>query len=74
MNRTSDGRVLIDRTHMINIAREYNLFVSYSTVYRWTNEPEFPVAVGRNGKSALYLKSEFTRFLERMLGKVERDE
>jgi len=57
------NEVLINRTQMLEIAREHNLFVSSSTIHRWANSPNFPRVVGKNGKFLLYCKREFVAFL-----------
>jgi len=69
----SKGRALVDRGRMVALAREYNIFVSYSTVYRWTCEPGFPTAVGKSGKSLLYDRIDFVNFIERLVSKIESD-
>jgi len=62
---------LINRSQMLVIAQEYRLFVSHSTIHRWANTPEFPRAVGKNGKYLLYYKQEFIKFLKRRLRTIE---
>lgn len=62
--QVSKGKgILINRTQMVQIAREFNIFVSQGTIHRWANEPDFPLAVGKEGKFILYSKMEFTAYL-----------
>ena len=58
---------------MVIIARDYNLFVSKSTIHRWANEPEFPYAVGQDGRNLLYERGEFLRFLKRRLRRIQEE-
>ncbi len=64
-------KFLINRTQMLLIAQSYNIFVSKSTIHRWANEPDFPRAVGKNGKYLLYRKPEFVAFLKLKLNGIE---
>ena len=65
--------VLINRTQMIQIAREHNLFMSKSTIHRWANEPGFPYPVGKNGKYLLYSCRDFIVFLIRRLQWIQQE-
>ena len=71
MENVNAREVLINRTQMLAIAREYRLFVSNSTIHRWANSPRFPRAVGKNGKYLLYRKPEFVAFLKWRLREIE---
>lgn len=64
---------LINRNQMIAIAREFKLFVSRSTIHRWANEPEFPLAVGVDGQSLLYTRSEFIDFLKQRVREIQAE-
>lgn len=59
--------VLINRTQMLKIAQEYNIFVSQGTIHRWANEPDFPRVVGKDGKHLLYSLSEFSTYLNKRI-------
>ncbi|MDP8238476.1 MAG: hypothetical protein P9X24_05260 [Candidatus Hatepunaea meridiana] len=65
--------VLINRTQMLGIAREHRIFISKSTIHRWANESNFPLAVGKDGLKLLYERSQFVRYLKRILRKIEED-
>lgn len=71
MENVNAREVLINRTEMLKIAKEHRLFVSSSTIHRWANTPEFPRAVGKNGKYLLYRKPEFVAFLKWRLREIE---
>lgn len=71
MENVKEREVLINRTQMLVIAREYRLFVSNSTIHRWANTPNFPRVVGKNGKFLLYYKQEYLTFLKRRLSEIE---
>ena len=73
MSNSLINRSLINRSQMVQIAHEHNLFVSKSTIHRWANEPGFPLAVGQNGKYLLYLRQEFIDFLKRRLRKIKEE-
>lgn len=73
MPLTTEKDVLINRSQMVRIAREHNLFISKSTVHRWANEPGFPYPVGQNGRYLLYHQSEFITFLKRRLRKIQEE-
>jgi len=60
-------RKLINRKQMLEIAREYNIFVSIGTIHRWANEPSFPRPIGKEGKFLLYLRDNFISFLKHRL-------
>lgn len=63
--------VLINRTQMVEIAEEYNIFVSSGTIHRWANEPDFPLAVGKESKNLLYIHSDFIQYLRKRLRKIQ---
>ena len=71
MENVREKDVLINRSQMLAIAREYRLFVSNSTIHRWANSPSFPRVVGKNGKYLLYRKPEFVAFLKWRLREIE---
>jgi len=71
MENVKEIEVLINRSQMFVIAREYRLFVSNSTIHRWANSPRFPRVVGKNGKYLLYRKLEFVAFLKWRLREIE---
>ncbi len=73
MTQTIERNTLINRSQMVIIARDYNLFVSKSTIHRWANEPEFPYAVGQDGRNLLYERGEFLRFLKRRLRRIQEE-
>jgi hypothetical protein len=73
MENAKEKDVLINRSQMLQIAREYNIFVSQGTIHRWANEPEFPLVVGKEGKYFLYLRSDFTIFLNQRLRKIQEE-
>ena len=63
--------VLITRSQMLRIAKEYRMFISLSTIHRWANEPDFPLVVGQNGRNLLYARKEYISFLERRLARLQ---
>jgi hypothetical protein len=69
MELVKEKDVLINRTQMLQIVREYNIFVSIGTIHRWANEPDFPRVVGKKGKFLLYAK---TNFISYLIGKREK--
>jgi len=71
MENVKEREVLINRSQMLTIAREYRLFVSNSTIHRWANTPNFPRAVGKEGKYLLYKKPEYVAFLKWRLREIE---
>ncbi len=71
MKSVKEKDVLINRSQMLKIARDYRLFVSLSTIHRWANSPKFPGAVGKDGKYLLYWKNEFVTFLKWRLKRIE---
>ena len=71
MENVKEKDVLINRTQMLRIAREYRLFISKSTIHRWANEPDFPYPVGQNGRNLLYVRTDFEVFLKRRLLKLQ---
>ncbi len=64
---------LINRTQMVTISREYNIFISQSTIHRWANEPDFPHPIGQDGKNLLYSLVEFVNFLKQRLRRIEEE-
>jgi hypothetical protein len=62
---------LITRKQMLEIARQYNFFVSIGTIHRWANEPDFPNVVGKKGKYLLYSHRDFTIFLYKRMRKIQ---
>ena len=73
MRMVREKEVLINRIQMLNIAREYKIYVSKSTIHRWANEPDFPCAVGQDGRNLLYHENEFIKFLKRRLRRIQED-
>jgi hypothetical protein len=71
MEKKNEKYVLINRTQMLEIAREYKIFISKSTIHRWANEPGFPYPVGQNGRNLLYRETEFTSFLSKRLIQIQ---
>ena len=71
MERVKEKHVLVNRTQMIQIAKDYNIFVSLGTIHRWANEADFPLAVGKAGKYLLYYQDDFVRFLKQRLRKIQ---
>ena len=71
MDVLKDKDVLINRTQMVHIAIEYNIFVSLGTIHRWANEPDFPLAIGKKGKFLLYKRQEFETFLKKRFEKIQ---
>ena len=59
MKGMKEKDVLINRSQMLRIAREYNIFVSKSTIHQWANEPDFPLVVGQDGRCLLYSQFEW---------------
>ncbi len=62
---------LVNRSQMIRIAHEHNLFVSRGTIHRWANEPDFPMPVGKEGKFLLYSNREYRIFLLSKLKRIQ---
>ena len=73
MELVKEKEVLINRKQMIGIARKYNIFISIGTIHRWANEPDFPRVVGKNGKYLLYSPSDFSKFLNQRLNKIQEE-
>jgi len=73
MDGVKEKDALINRTQMLNIAREYRIFISKSTIHRWANEPDFPYPMGQNGRYLLYSKTEFINFLKRRLVNIQKE-
>ena len=73
MTFPKDNDRLINRSQMVMIAREHNLFVSKSTIHRWANEPDFPLPVGQNGRYLLYSRREFVAYLARRLKRIQME-
>ena len=69
MNNEKDK--LITRSQMLQIARQYRIFISKSTIHRWANESEFPYPMGQSGRNLLYLRSDFEVFLKRRLLRLQ---
>lgn len=65
MESVKEKQILINRTQMLQIAREYNIFVSLGTIHRWANEPDFPLTVGKKGKYLLYSKHSFISYIQK---------
>ena len=66
-------RDLVSRNQMVAIAKEYNLFVTLSTVHRWANEPDFPLVAGQRGRTFLYHRFEFISFLKKHLRRMQEE-
>jgi len=73
LSPTTEQDALVNRTQMVKIAREFNLFVSKGTIHRWANEADFPLAVGKEGKYLLYYLDDFVRFLKQRLRKIQEE-
>lgn len=73
MEKVNGKDVLINRTNMLEIAQEYKIFISRSTIHRWANEPDFPFPVGQNGRYLLYSEKEFISFIKKRLIKIQKD-
>ena len=73
MNPNAKQDRLISRHQMVEIASEYNLFVSMGTMHRWANEPDFPLPRGKNGKSLLYLRQEYEAFLKNRIKRIQME-
>ncbi|MBC8465642.1 hypothetical protein H8D57_01315 [bacterium] len=71
MKNVKEKDVLINRSQMVQIAREYNIFVSQGTIHRWANEPGFPMAIGKKGKFLLYSKKEFVEYVLKRVRKMQ---
>jgi len=66
-----EKEALITRKQMLEIAQQYNIFVSIGTIHRWANEPEFPNVVGKKGKYLLYSNRDFTIFIYKRMRKIQ---
>ena len=73
MKKSNEKDVLINRTEMIKIAREFKIFISRSTIHRWANERDFPVPIGKAGRNILYYKGDFSNYLEKRIRKIRED-
>ena len=73
MELLKEKEVLINRSQMLKIAREYRIFISKSTIHRWANEPDFPLAIGKDGRNLLYAKGEFIALLKKRLRRIQED-
>lgn len=73
MEGAKEKDVLINRTQMLKIAREYRIFVSKSTIHRWSNESEFPYVKGIDGKNLLYSRYDFIMFLKQRLSRIQKE-
>jgi len=73
MENVKEKEVLINRSQMLKIAREYRIFISKSTIHRWANEPDFPLAIGQDGRNLLYAKGEFIDFLRKRLRRIQEE-
>ena len=65
MESVKEKDVLINRTQMLEIAENYKIFLTKSTIHRWANARDFPLPVGKNGRHLLYSISSFINFLEK---------
>ena len=73
MASTIEQDALINRSQMVQIAREYNIFISQGTIHRWANEPDFPLPLGKDGKFLLYSRREYETFLAGRLNKIQME-
>jgi len=73
METVAEKNVLINRTQMVQIAREYNIFVSQGTIHRWANERDSPLAVGQKGRCLLYCRRDFISYLTKRLKRIQLD-
>jgi len=73
MTQTIEQDKMINRSQMVSIAREYNIFISIGTIHRWANEPDFPLVVGKEGKYLLYSQNDFVKFLNQRLRKIQEE-
>ena len=73
MEKVGEKDVLINRSQMLQIAREYKIFVTKSTIHRWANEPGFPTVIGKNGRFLLYSDQSFISFLLKRIQNMKED-
>ena len=73
MELLKEKEALINRKQMLEIAQQYNIFVSIGTIHRWANEPDFPLVVGKKGKYLLYSQKDFTKFLNQRLRQIQEE-
>ncbi|MDP8237865.1 MAG: hypothetical protein P9X24_02135 [Candidatus Hatepunaea meridiana] len=71
MERVNEKDILVNRTQMVQIAREFNIFITIGTIHRWANEPDFPLPIGKNGKFILYSKYDFTSYLKQRINRIQ---
>jgi len=65
---------LISRTEMVTLARQHNVFITKSTIHRWSEEAsDFPRIAGIDGRSRLYSEREFVAFIKRRLRKIQEE-
>ncbi len=70
----TDQDGLISRSEMLSLARLHNIFVTKSTIHRWSEEEiDFPRVVGIDGRSRLYSEREFIAFIKRRLRKIQEE-
>lgn len=70
----ADSDRLISRLEMLTLARQHNIFITKSTIYRWSQEDtDFPLVAGIDGQSRLYSQKEFLAFLKRRMRKMQED-
>ena len=72
-NSNLEVNALISRSEMLDLAREYNLVVTKSTIHRWASKSDFPAAEGQYGKAILYSREQFIDFLRKRLRRVRDD-
>ena len=73
MELVKEKEVLVNRKQMVSIAREHNIIVSLGTIHRWANEPDFPRVIGKDGKYFLYSPSDFSKFLNQRMRKIQEE-
>lgn len=73
MKQTEPDR-LISRSEMVILARQHNVFVTKSTIHRWSEEEsDFPLVTGIDGRSLLYSRAEFVEFLRKRIRRIQEE-
>ena len=68
----ADSDCLISQLEMLTLARQHNIFITKSTIYRWSQEDtDFPFVAGIDGQSRLYSQKELLSFLKRRMRKMQ---
>lgn len=70
--KQTESNRLISRSEMVILARQHNVFVTKSTIHRWSEEEsDFPLVTGIDGRSLLYSRAEFIAFLKQRIRRVQ---